>query len=176
MLEKRFDGERVALISGPHEGSVSGGIALIDRDRLVKEIQERHYRGRVGDKVEGVVPLRVLDIRIGAMGDEQLNDVEVAVTSRPLHGRSNEIATEGINLSALFEEVATCGELRIDGSPVKRSNVLVIAVRSPRTTRLYELPDEVDVATLGGQKNTRLLMRTLSDGGENDGLVMYLIG
>ena len=176
MLEKYFDGERVTLISGPHEGGVSGGIAVIDRDRLVKEIQERHYRGRVGDKVEGVVALCVLDIGIGAMGDEQLNDVEVAITSRPLHGRSDEITTEGIDFSALFEEVATCGELRIDSCPVKGSDVLVIAVRSPRTSRLYELPDEVEVATLGGQKNTWLLMRTLSDCGENDGLVIYLIG
>ena len=138
---------------------MSGGIAFIDGDGLVKEIQERHYRGRVGDKVEGVVALGVLDIRIGAMGYEQLNNVEVAITSRPLHGRSDEITTEGIDFSALFEEVATCGELRIDGCPVKRSDVLVIAVRSPRTSRLYELPNEVDVATLGGQKNTWLLMR-----------------
>jgi hypothetical protein len=157
VLEKHFDGERVALISGPHEGGVSGGIAFIDRDRLVKEIQERHYRGRVGDKVEGVVALRILDIRIGAMGDEQLNDVEVAITSRPLHGRGDEITTEGIDFGALFEEVATSGELRIDGCPVKGSDVLVIAVRSVRTSRLYELPNEGDVATLGGQKNTWLI-------------------
>lgn len=155
---------------------MSGGIAFIDGDRLVKEIQERHYRGRVSDKVEGVVALGVLDIRIGAMGYEQLNNVEVAITGRPLHGRSDEITTEGIDFSALFEEVATCGELRIDGCPVKRSDVLVIAVRSPRTSRLYELPNEVDVATLGGQKNTWLLMRKLSDDGENDGFVMYLLG
>ena len=128
MLEKQFDGKRVALISGPHEGGVAGGIAFIDRDRLVKEIQERHYRGRVCDEVEGVVALRVLDIRIGAMGYEELNDVEVAITSRPLHGRGDEITTEGIDFSALFEEVATCRELRIDGRPVKGSDVLVIAV------------------------------------------------
>ena len=109
----------------------------------------------------GVVALRILDIRIGAMGDEQLNDVEVAITSRPLHGRGDEITTEGIDFGALFEEVATSGELRIDGCPVKGSDVLVIAVRSVRTSRLYELPNEGDVATLGGQKNTWLLMRTL---------------
>ena len=128
MLEKHFDGERVALISGPHEGGVSSGIAVIDRDGLVNEIQERHDRGRVGDKVEGVVALRVLDIGIGAMGYEQLNDVEVAITSCPLHGSSDEIATEGIDFGALFEKVATCGELRIDGCPVKGSDVLVITV------------------------------------------------
>lgn len=97
---------------------MSGGIAFIDGDRPVKEIQKRHYRGRVGDKVKGIVALRVLDIGIGAMGYEQLNDVEVAITSHPLHGRSDEIATEGINFSAMFE-VATSGELRIDGYPVK---------------------------------------------------------
>ena len=135
MLEKYFDGERVALISGPHESGVSSGIAVTDRDRLVNEIQERHYRRRVGDKVEGVVALRVLDIGIGAMGYEQLNDVEMAITSRPLYGSSDEIATEGIDFSALFE-VATCGELCIDGCPVKGSDVLVIAVRYPRVQTL----------------------------------------
>jgi hypothetical protein len=65
------------------------------------------------------------------MGCEKLNDVEVAITSRPLHGSSDEIATEGIAFNALFEEVATCGELCIDGCPVKGSDVLVIAVRYP---------------------------------------------
>ena len=119
----------------------------------------------MGDEVESVVALRVLDIRIGAMGYEKLNDIEVTITSRPLHGGSDKIATKGINFSALFEEVATSGELRIDGCPVKRSDALVIAVRSPRTSRLYELADEVDIATLGGQENACLLMRTLSDCG-----------
>jgi len=93
-----------------------------------------------------------------------------------LHGRSDEIATEGIDFGALFEEVATSGELRIDGCPVEGSDVLVIAVRSPRTTRLYKLPDEVDVTTLGGQKNARLSLTLLSDHGEKeDGLIRYLI-
>ena len=70
------------------------------------------------------------------MGYEQLNDVEVADTNLSLHERSDEIATEGINFSTLFEEVATCGELRIDGCPVKGGDVLVIAVRSSHTSRL----------------------------------------
>jgi hypothetical protein len=38
VLEQHFDGERVTLIRGPHEGGVSGGITFIDRDRLVKEV------------------------------------------------------------------------------------------------------------------------------------------
>jgi hypothetical protein len=71
--------------------------------------------GRVGDKGgEGVVvALYVLDIGIRAppMGYEQPSDVGVGVaivTRRPLHGSGDEIATEGIDSSALFEEVATC--------------------------------------------------------------------
>jgi hypothetical protein len=38
VLEKYFDRERVALIGGPHEGGVSGRIAFVDRDGLMKEI------------------------------------------------------------------------------------------------------------------------------------------
>lgn len=104
----------------------------------------------MGDKVQSVVALCVPDIRIGAVGYEQLDDIEIAITGRPLQGTSDEIAAESIDFCALFEEVATCGELSIDGCPVKGSDVFVIAVRSSRTARLYELPDEVDVATLGG--------------------------
>ena len=109
------------------------------------------------DEVEGVVALRVLEIWIGAMGDEQLDDIEVAITSRPLHGSSDEVSAEGINFCALFEEVATRGDLSIDGRPMKGSDVLLIAVRSSSATGLYELPDEVKVPALSGQKNTWLL-------------------
>jgi hypothetical protein len=123
----------------------------------------------VGDEVQGVVALCISDIRIGAMGYEQLNDIEVAITGRPLHGSSDEIATENIDFCALFEEVATGGELSVDGCPVKGGDVLVIAVRSPRTTRLYELSDEVNVATLGGQKNTWLSLTMPSEHGEKEG-------
>ena len=111
----------------------------------------------MGDKVQSVVTLCVLDIRIGAVGYEQLDDIEIAITGRPLQGTSDEIAAKSIDFCALFEEVTTCGKLSIDGCPVKGGDVLVIAVRSARTTRLYELPEEVDVATLGGQKNTWLM-------------------
>jgi hypothetical protein len=38
VLEKHFDRERVALIGGPHEGGVSGRIAFVNRDGLVKKI------------------------------------------------------------------------------------------------------------------------------------------
>jgi hypothetical protein len=38
VLEEQFDGERVSLICSPHEGGVSRSVALVDRDRLVKEV------------------------------------------------------------------------------------------------------------------------------------------
>ena len=38
VFEQYFDGERVTLIGGPHEGGVSGGIAFINGNRLVKEV------------------------------------------------------------------------------------------------------------------------------------------
>jgi hypothetical protein len=105
------------------------------------------------DDVEGVVALRVPDIWVGTMGDEQLYDIEVAVTSCPLHGCCDEISAEGINLCSLLEEVATCRELRVDGRPMKGSDVLLVAIRSPRTPGLYELSDDVEVTTLSGHEN-----------------------
>ena len=109
------------------------------------------------DEVEGIVALRVLGIWIGAMGDEQLDDIEVAITSRPLHGSSDEVSAEGVNFCALLEEVATRGDLSIDGCPMEGRDVLLIAVCSSRATGLYELPDEVKVPTLSGHENTWLL-------------------
>lgn len=109
------------------------------------------------DEVEGVVALRVLDIWIGAMGDKQLDDIGVAITSCPLHGSSDEVSAERINFCALLEEVATRGELSIDSCPMKGSDVLLIAVCSSRATGLYELPDEVEVPALGGYEDTWLL-------------------
>jgi len=117
----------------------------------------------VCDDVEGIVALRVPDIGIGAMGNEQLDDIEVAITSRPLHGSSDEVAADGINFCALFEEVATRRDLSIDSCPMEGSDVLLIAVRGSRATGLYELPDEVEVPTLSGHKNTWLLQMILSD-------------
>jgi hypothetical protein len=113
--------------------------------------------------VKGVVALRVPNIRVGAMGDEQLYDVEVAITSCPLHGCGNEISAEGIDLCTLLEEVATGGDLSIDGRPMEGSDILLIAVRSPSATGLYELSDDVEVPALGGHENIGLLSIILSD-------------
>jgi len=46
---------------------------------------------------------------------------------------------------------------------MKGRDVLLVAVRSPRATGLYELPDEVDVTTLSSQENARLLLTTSND-------------
>ena len=115
------------------------------------------------DDVEGIVALRVPDIGIGAMGDEQLDDIEVTITSRPLHGSSDEVSAESINFRALLEEVATRGDLSIDSCPMKGGDVLLIAVCGSRATGLYELPDEVEVPTLSGHENAWLLQMILND-------------
>jgi hypothetical protein len=117
----------------------------------------------VCDDVEGIVALRIFDIRIGAMGNEQLDDIKVTITSRPLHGSSDEVSAEGIDFRALLEEVATRGDLGIDSCPVKGSDVLFIVVRGSGATGLYELPNEVEVPTLSGHKDTWLLQTILSD-------------
>ena len=65
----------------------------------------------MGDKMEGVVPLGVGDVWVGAVGDEELDDIEVAIACCPLHRRCDEVAAECINLSALLEEVFTSWHL-----------------------------------------------------------------
>jgi hypothetical protein len=63
------------------------------------------------------------------MCDEELNDINVSVTSGPLQGGSDEVSAQGVDFSALFEEVSACGELRVDCCPVKGGDILRVSVR-----------------------------------------------
>jgi hypothetical protein len=83
----------------------------------------------MGHEVQCIVSLRIRDVGICAVSDEELNDVNVSITSGPLHWSSDEVTTERINFCALFEEVAACRQLRIDCGPVEGSNILGISVR-----------------------------------------------
>ena len=38
MIEEQVDGEHVALICSPYEGGMSRRVALVNRDRLMKEV------------------------------------------------------------------------------------------------------------------------------------------
>ena len=79
--------------------------------------------------MQSVVTLRIRNIGIRAVGDEELNDINISVTSGPLHRSGDEVPAEGIDFSALFEEVSACGELRVDCCPVKGSDILRVSVR-----------------------------------------------
>lgn len=57
--------------------------------------------------MQGIVSLRICDVRICAMGNEKLDDVKVSIASGPLHWGSDEVTTESIDFCALFEEVST---------------------------------------------------------------------
>ena len=52
--------------------------------------------------MKGVVALCVFDIRIGSMGYEQLNDIEVPIAGGPLHWSGDKVTTESIYLGTLF--------------------------------------------------------------------------
>jgi hypothetical protein len=72
----------------------------------------------MGHEVQCIVSLRIRDIGIGAVCDEELDNVNVSIASGPLHWSSDEVATEGIDFGALFEEVSACRQLRVDCGPV----------------------------------------------------------
>ena len=94
----------------------------------MEDVQQRHDAAGMGYEMQGVVSLRICDIGICAVCDEELNDINVSIASGPLHGSSDEVTTEGVDLCALFEEVPACRKLRVDGCPVKGSNVLRVSV------------------------------------------------
>lgn len=74
--------------------------------------------------MQGVVALGVFDVRVCTVGDEELNDIEVAAAGGPLHGCCDEVAAEGIDFGALFKEEATGGDLGIYSGPVERGYAL----------------------------------------------------
>jgi hypothetical protein len=97
------------------------------------------------------------------MGNEQMDDIEVVITSYPLYGSSNKVSAKSFNLCSLLKEIATCRDLCINDCPMKWSDVLLIAICSPHMPRLYELSDEVEVSMLGHHEDNRLFLTILSD-------------
>lgn len=110
----------------------------------------------MGNEMQGVVPLRICDVGICAMCDEELNDINVSVASGPLHGSSNEVTTESVDLRALFEEVSACRKLRVDGCPVKRGDVLRVSVGRRGSTGFDEVSDDVYFSALRSDEDVYL--------------------
>ena len=109
----------------------------------MEDVQQRHDAAGVGHEMQGIIPLRICDVGIRAVCDEELNDINVSIASGPLHGSGNEVATESVDLRALFEEVSACRQLRVDGCPVKGGDVLRVSVGRRGSTRLDEVSDDV---------------------------------
>lgn len=82
----------------------------------------------MGHEVQCIVSLRIRDVRICAVSDEELNDVDISIASGPLHWSSDQVTTEGINFCALFEEVSACRQLRVDCGPVEGGYILRVSV------------------------------------------------
>ena len=103
--------------------------------------------------MQRVVALGVADIGVRVVRDEQLNDIKIPVTRSPLHWRRDEVAAERVHFGALLEQEAACADLGVDGGPVEGRDVLLVAVGCARLPGFEELPDEGDVAALGGYKD-----------------------
>ena len=94
----------------------------------MEDVQKRHNAAGMGHEMQGVVSLRISDIGICAVCDEELDDVNVSITGGPLHWSSDEVTTESVDFCALFEEVATCCQLRVDCGPVEGGDVLRVSI------------------------------------------------
>ena len=98
--------------------------------------------------MERVVSLGVSDVRVGVVSDEQLNDIKVSVPRCPLHRRCDKVPSQRVDFSALFEEIAACGDLSVNGSPMQRGDILLVAISSLRLARLYEFTDRGHIPAL----------------------------
>ena len=122
----------------------------------MEDVQQGHDAAGMGHEMQSVVSLRIGDVGICTVRDEELDDVNVSITGGPLHGSSNKVTTEGVDLRALFEEVSTRRKLRIDGCPVKGGDVLGVSVGRRGCARLDEVSDDVHFSTLSGDEDVYL--------------------
>ena len=157
VLQQELHGKCIALVCRPHQRRMALRIPCVDVDGLVQEVKQGDDRRRVRNEVEGVVALRIGDVRVRVVGDEQLDHVQVPVARRPLHRRCDEVAPKRIDLRTLLQEKAARCNLCVNGSPVERCNVLLVTVRCMRLARLDEVPERLNVAPLGGHKDIGLL-------------------
>ena len=107
--------------------------------------------------MERVVSLGVSDVRVGVVSDEQLNDIKVSVPRCPLHRRCDKVPSQRVDFSALFEEIAACGDLSVNGSPMQRGNVLFVAVGCLCFARFYKFTYGSDISALRGDEYVDLV-------------------
>ena len=122
----------------------------------MQDVQQRHDATGMGHEMQGVISLRIRDIGIRAVCDEELNDINVSIAGGPLHRSSDEVPAESVDLCAVFKEVPACRQLRVDGCPVKGSDVLRVSVGRRGFARLDEVPDDVYFPTLRGDEDVYL--------------------
>lgn len=121
MFQQQVHGKGIALVCCPHQGSVTLLVTRVDVDGLMKKVEEWHDQRRMRDQVKGVVSLSVGEGWIGIMRNQQMDDIEVSISSGPLQWSRLEIATDGVDFCALFYEVTAGRQLGIDCGPMKRS-------------------------------------------------------
>ncbi|KIL64586.1 hypothetical protein M378DRAFT_163039, partial [Amanita muscaria Koide BX008] len=62
------------------------------------------------------------------MGYEEMDDIEIAVASSPLHRRCDQVTTNSVDFGALFKKIPTCRSMSVDCCPMQWGNVLCVTV------------------------------------------------
>lgn len=106
--------------------------------------------------MERVVALRVRNVWVGIMGNEQMDNIEVPVSCCPLHRRRNQVSSKRIDFRTLLQQIPTRRHLRIDRRPMQRGNVLLVAIRRLRLARLYQTSNGMYVSALRCNENVSL--------------------
>jgi hypothetical protein len=94
-------------------------VPLVDGDvGLAEYIQQCPVVGRMSDGVEAVEALRVEETRVGAVSDEQVDDLHQAVARGPLQRRGDKGSPDCVDFGTLLDEIRARLESAIDCSPV----------------------------------------------------------
>lgn len=101
-------------------------------------------------QMQGVEPLPLDNIRVRTPTQQQVDDVEMAVSRRPLQRSSLQLSPNSVHVRPIIQKKAAGGHVSIDSGPVEGSDVLRIPGREVYTGIFGEEPLQAKrVAPLG---------------------------
>lgn len=109
---------RIAFICGPHERSVGLRIGDVDGHVLVQQQDELVDVAIEGGRVQQIEALVVGEQRVGAMLEQQVDDVVVAALRGPEHGGGYGVAAFGVDGGARLDQEVAEGVVVVDGRPL----------------------------------------------------------
>lgn len=121
--QEQVDAGRVALVSCPHERSVTLGVGNVNGYVLMQQQYDLIYVAVEGGTMEEVKALVVSEERVGAVVEQQVDNIVIAAFRSPKDRSCNGIAALCIDRSSSLDQKVAEGVVIIDSSPLWQESV-----------------------------------------------------